>query len=204
MSCSGESTSNIGKIIQGQAPGELSSRGQRQAQALCTYLRTQTYDTIYCSDLNRAMQTLAPLLEDNASLPTVIYDARLREKACGIFEGQPIGSQERAAKLEGTDLRAFRGQGAESWEDVMQRAALFLQDIQQAHDRGDGETSRILVVAHGGFIKECLNAATKRKTNFFPNNLCNCSITKLKFRQGRCTLTEKNNVSHLKAMSEQL
>jgi broad specificity phosphatase PhoE len=61
------------------------------------------------------------------------YDSRLREKGGGSLEGQPLCTFRDLAKKAGVELRQFKvndGIG-ESWQDVMNRAESFINEISE-------------------------------------------------------------------------
>ena len=57
------------------------------------------------------------------------YDARLREKGGGVLEGQPLNAFKSAATKAGVDLRMYKPEEGERWQDVMNRAENFLVEI---------------------------------------------------------------------------
>lgn len=89
--------------------------------------------------------------------------AAVREKSAGRFEGQAQGSLRKPAAESGQAPRSWQPPGGESWDEVFRRAGDFLADVlapfAEAPGPEEGNPPRILVVSHGGFIKEALNAA---------------------------------------------
>jgi broad specificity phosphatase PhoE len=69
----------------GRIDMNLSARGRAQAKALAGYLRNKTLDAIYASPMKRVQQTLAPLLKNGASAPTIMPG--LREVDFGDWTG---------------------------------------------------------------------------------------------------------------------
>jgi len=59
----------------------LSSRGVCQAKELCKNLNNLEFDTVFCSDLKRAKETIKDLDKE------IIYTTKLREKSWGRHEG---------------------------------------------------------------------------------------------------------------------
>lgn len=166
----GETLYNRMRLIQGQAGGELTELGCLQACALAERIsRMDPFDMLCTSDLKRALQTSRAIVAANPTLP-ILIDKRLREKGCGVLEGKPLGTAESVAKELRVDVRSYRPENGESWEDVQRRAHRFLDDIVLRFPlmmkravllgqslRPYGESPRVLVVSHGGFIKEVLN-----------------------------------------------
>eukprot|EP00899_Mesostigma_viride_P021037 jgi/Mesvir1/28935/Mv17719-RA.1 len=165
----GETTANASHMAQGHGQGELTEKGRVQAALLGRKLAQEDFEQIYCSDLQRACETLKIALKEMASarargqggvapthpsapqapavapLPApaaVAYQMILRERDVGpAFEGQPYGAVQAAAKAAGEPPRAFRPPGGESWEDVYARAGAFLIQLALAHFDG-GSTLR--------------------------------------------------------------
>jgi len=61
----------------------LSPEGRAEAHALAKRFATEQFDRIYCSDLKRARETLAPF----AQVQDAHYTSKLREKSWGKHEG---------------------------------------------------------------------------------------------------------------------
>lgn len=54
------------------------------------------------------------------------YDARLREKSGGDWEGEPLGKFASEAKNAGCGIREFAAPNGECWKDVNSRARDFI------------------------------------------------------------------------------
>jgi broad specificity phosphatase PhoE len=71
---------------QGQSDVELNRAGLEQARCLGRRLASEAIDAVYCSDLQRAIQTAQPITSDRNM--TVTYCKELRELYFGEFEGK--------------------------------------------------------------------------------------------------------------------
>ncbi len=141
--------------IQGQLDTELSPLGQAQAQALVTRLADNPWDALYVSDLLRARDTAAPLIEalrgSPGNSPVVHYEPRLREIAFGRWEGLRFRD---VAQQEPDAFQAFRADvnarlhGGESLGDVAARGRSLLTEVRRHHAEGT-----VLWVAHGGMLR---------------------------------------------------
>ncbi len=80
----GETVWNADHRWQGHSDVKLSSRGQQQARLLAPRLARERFDTVFCSDLSRAVDT-ATLALPGSSLS---IEPRLREIHFGEFEGK--------------------------------------------------------------------------------------------------------------------
>src|SRR5512133_2359968 len=82
----GQTDWNVARRYQGQQDIPLNAEGLQQARTLALFMKEETFDVIYSSDLQRAMQTAQILQEGREA--TVTADARLREIAFGEWEGK--------------------------------------------------------------------------------------------------------------------
>jgi len=103
----GETVANKSRVTQGSQPGQLTNLGRAQALRASEALLRDLPDTnlILCSDLLRVRQTAdaaltSPGTKDIPRIPEVILDARLREKAGGVYEGLPYGAQGKVVCLK--------------------------------------------------------------------------------------------------------
>jgi len=158
----GETVDNVSGVVQGQSAGRLTAAGRQQSALLGARLSEarSSFDAAYCSDLGRARETLECVCSATSSIPQPFYTPLLRERAAGVLEGTPLGCVEAAAQAAGVAARQFRPDGGgESWEDVRSRASAFLQLVAAEHCFDERQTN-VLVISHGGFIREALAAAS--------------------------------------------
>ena len=138
----GESEGNLTATHSGQLDTPLTDRGRAQAAASAAQLEGVHFDTVFCSDLSRAVET-AKIMIPNADYR---YMKELREVNVGILAGQTravcreaYGEAYKKALLE-RDYTAFNG---ESHADFSARVAAFLQFLAEG-DFGE----HIAVVGH--------------------------------------------------------
>ena len=139
----GETIENAAKIVQGQAEGMLNDMGKKQAKRLCDRLLKEPIDVIYCSDLKRCKDTIAPYLKQR-KIP-VHYTKALREVAHGIFEGKPRDELIAWRKLHEKEKFTIRPPHGESFYDAQHRATTFLSEIYRSE-----AGKNVLLVTHGG------------------------------------------------------
>src|SRR5712671_5870809 len=82
----GETVWNVEDKLQGQMDSELTPLGNAQSQALAERLSRCAISALYSSDLGRAGQT-AELIAARTG-QQIRFDARLRERHLGIFQGR--------------------------------------------------------------------------------------------------------------------
>lgn len=145
----GETAWNAEHRIQGSLDIPLSATGIRQAALLAERLRDEPIAAVYSSDLARAALTAGPLAGQVGC--DLKLDARLRERAFGIFEGLTL--DEIAARYT-ADFQRWRArefdwamEGGESAGALQSRLTAALTEIVVAHP---GQT--VAVVAHGGVL----------------------------------------------------
>jgi broad specificity phosphatase PhoE len=63
----------------------------------------------------------------------VVYTSLLREKCGGVLENGPLDRFKQLAKEANMDIRKFKPENGESWEDVMDRCKLFIELIIKNH-----------------------------------------------------------------------
>ncbi|CAG9333523.1 unnamed protein product [Blepharisma stoltei] len=201
----GETVGNVDRIIQGQHGGELTQLGFEQALLLGERLNNYRFDAIYSSDLHRCQQTLSQIIQYHNYIQPVL-DPRIREKSGGEMEGMPLGSTDRAARALGINPREFKPPGGECWRDVHRRAKDFLNHLLRNHlETNDSPNpQKILIISHGGWIMEFLNAIRELKGQeaVLANKSHNTALYIIRFSRKGNKLTYKmmleNDTSHLK------
>jgi len=149
----GETVWNREGRIQGHTDVALSERGLEQARLLAKRLNTVPFDAAYASDLRRAYETAAAVLEgrDVPIHPT----PRLREYHKGRFEGMTEAELRALYPNEypgyvSKDLD-YAPKGGESTREVSARMAAVINEIKESH-LGDN----VLVVGHGGSLRAAM------------------------------------------------
>lgn len=132
----GTTTDNEQNIATGQQPGELSELGVQQAKDLGKVVADKKFDVIFCSDLNRAVDSAKLAFGDKYK---IIQDKRLREANYGDFTGTP------EAKFKNNLSRYVNMPfpGGESYKDVEKRLVDFLNEIKSKYDG-----QHVVIVAH--------------------------------------------------------
>ena len=131
------SSDNEAGIATGWLEGQLSEEGRRLARRLGERRRGEWIDTVYTSDLGRAVET-AELAFGDSGIP-IRRDARLRECNYGSLNGGRVIEVERE-RIKRID-EPFPG--GESYRQTVERVRSFLGDVAVEHGSG-----RILVIGH--------------------------------------------------------
>jgi alpha-ribazole phosphatase len=131
------------------------------------------------SDLQRAVQTAAAIVDAGLALPESILDPALREQHFGDWQGEMREEfiARRSGHIRGFWLTAAdeRAPNGESFVDLVDRVIPAVERYTREHGGKD-----IVCVAHGGTIKAALAYALQldyeRALAF---TLANCSVTRL-------------------------
>lgn len=131
----GTTTDNENEIATGWQPGELSKIGKEQARHLGVLVADQQFDTVFCSDLKRAVDSAQLGFGDKYR---VVQDERLREANYGDYNSKKFDFKE---NLIDYINRPFPN--GESYYNVEQRIRSFC-DFLKVHYRD----KHIAIVAH--------------------------------------------------------
>ncbi|HOA84554.1 MAG: histidine phosphatase family protein [Clostridiales bacterium] len=184
----GQTESNRDKVVQGWSSVGLTEKGIKQAESLKGYFAEKKLDRIICSDLYRARQTCSIVFEGRENIE---YDVRLRELNNTVLMGQ---RRDDLVKIYGDEFldNAYRlnytAYGGESSESLIARAASFLSDLEK-----DTKSNTVAVLTHGGVIFAILHVILQIKLYTPMLSIDNCSLTKLRFKDGLWTVMYINN-----------
>ncbi|WP_372775877.1 histidine phosphatase family protein [Mangrovibacterium sp.] len=134
----GETVENAQGICQGQTPGTLNEEGIMQAEMLGEYLKSETFDVVYSSDLLRTMKTTAEVTKFHLE-KEIIAEPLLRERYLAAWQGKPFPKNWKDMDLP---------EGAETSDDLIARAEAFLKLIKDKH-----EGQKVFAMSHGGLIR---------------------------------------------------
>jgi 2,3-bisphosphoglycerate-dependent phosphoglycerate mutase len=151
-----ETAWNRDRRMQGQTDTPLSDEGRAQARALGARLAGARFAALYSSDLSRAMDT-ARCVADTTGYD-IVADARLRERAFGIFEG--LTGVEIAARFP-NELERFHSRDPDYVVPEGESARVFharclgcLVEIAQRHAGAE-----VVIVTHGLVLDAVYRAA---------------------------------------------
>lgn len=149
----GETNWNTQGRFQGQSDTPLNETGQRQATALGNYLKGETLQAIYTSDLRRACDTAKEI--GTYHKLEVKPNPHLREMNFGSWEGLVYTEiqekfPEKLADWQ-KNIMTTAPPGGENLEQLVARVQAAYRDIIHNNPEGD-----ILLVAHGGVLQVLL------------------------------------------------
>lgn len=150
------------------------------------------YDRVYCSPLIRARETAELVLKGRPEAEHIIIDPRIIEFSFGECDGKNIDEAGNDPSNPMYNLLHHPEvyepcQGAESFQDLVERCRTFLHDeILPLETQG---VENILVVAHGALIRGIVCAAGfKQIKDFWSTQYFNCCLTTLDIADGQCKL----------------
>ncbi len=191
----GETALKSSQRLWGQTDVELSELGIQQAEKLRDRLATEQFDSIYSSDLKRAVVTARTIAANHQTEVTSLTE--LREFNYGRVEGLTFAEMEgqypdcaRSLLEQNTDLKFPDG---ESLMDMAARVGKFVTKLKE--HRGE-ET--ILIVVHSGVLRtlicQLMGMDLKHIFQFLPE-LASLSIVNT--YTGATILNLFNDISHL-------
>ncbi len=142
----GQTDYNLNDLIQGWSDIELNENGIRQSIELGEKLKDIKFDTIYTSDLKRAIQTSKIINEINKFKSLIILDNRLREQNMGDWEGKKSSviinqNKEFFIKVRENPF-LYNPPNGETFLQVFSRVKAFLDDLENRN------YENILIVGH--------------------------------------------------------
>lgn len=195
----GETAWNRATRIQGHTDIPLSPLGLAQADRLAAALADEPLAAIYSSDLSRARQTAEALAR--AQGLSIHFDAALRERAFGRFEGMSWAEIDQGYPEDAARWRKrepdFPVGGGESLTVFSARCLAAARRAAAAHP---GQS--IALVAHGGVL-DCLYRAATRAELDAPRSwqLGNATVNRLLATPEGFTLVGWNDDRHLAGLS---
>lgn len=140
----GQTTGNIGHIVESRVGGVLTEKGIEQARLTAEKLKDEVFDVVYSSDKQRCIDTAQYILQYHDGTP-LIPRSDITELDKGKYDG---GTWEDLPDYINTDTYiSTKLEGGESWMDVHARVLSFLKEIYST------EQSNVLIVTHDGVLK---------------------------------------------------
>ncbi len=194
----GETESNKERRYQGWTESPLSESGVRQAEKVGLYLGSQRIEGLYCSDLQRAVNT-ARIIGASSGLKPVVTGL-LREINFGQWEGHTYDEIEagwgNAIRLWLDDPFTKAAPGGETLGEVCSRMKNFLDHLTE--QASDGQ--RIAAVSHGGSIRALLYHVLNLDTaSFWDIKIGNASVSLIRKEGNRFKVVYYNRTDHLSA-----
>jgi probable phosphoglycerate mutase len=196
----GETDWNRQQRFQGQIDVPLNATGRLQAQRLAEALAGERFDLLLSSDLQRARQTLAPLVRRLSGHGQA--NAAWREQGFGVLEGLSVDEiKARHPELWAQWLRHDADYSLPDGESVRRfhaRVTAALQALAREH-----EGHRVLIVTHGGVLDMLWR--TVHGLSLHGARDCaipNTGVNRLRWRAGSLDLQRWADDAHLAGLPE--
>ena len=135
--------------------GELSELGKEQARLVGGRLASYVFDIGIVSDLKRARDTAAAIVEQNTTLENMVEWSSVRERNFGVFEGRPHSElREVQDSMTEREKSSWRPPGGETGDEFRTKVEQFLKDLSQEVENLEREKPTVLLVTHSGFIRQ--------------------------------------------------
>jgi len=131
----GTTTDNEQGIATGWKPGELSATGMQQARDLGKQITDQKFDAVFCSDLQRAVDSSRLMFGEKQQ---ITQDDRLRECNYGNMNGLPYTFKDHMYDYVDSPFP-----DGESYRDVEARVESFVEFLREQFDG-----KHVALVAH--------------------------------------------------------
>lgn len=184
-------TDFIGRVLVGRMPGiHLNAEGRIQAARLAERFRGIPISRIYCSPIERARETAAPLSRELGIAVEIAEE--VSEVEYGEWTGRPMSDLINDPTWQ--HYNTFRTgacvPGGESVIELQNRMAGWMDSIRRAH-----RDERIAVVSHGDPIKAALAHYIGLHLDMFPRfEISPASVSVVQVNEaGACVLTLNNS-----------
>ena len=194
----GETAWNAEGRLCGRTDIALSPAGRQQARALARGLKALSFEALYTSPLDRALETARLIGRDLGLAP--VPDERLVELNYGDWEGKTI------AEIQRTDPATYRAWVAnpaavappkgETGEELVRRVAPFLDQIVSGRTRGN-----VVVVCHKTVCRLVVCHILGLPLSEYRRRLAmdNAALNIIQAREHGWRLVRMNDTSHLGA-----
>lgn len=194
----GETEWNKSHRFQGRIDVPLNEFGRDLARITREKWPIVPFDRVYCSPLNRAVETAQIVLEGRPEMEMIELDDRIIEFGFGDSEGADIDSAAADPNHPIYNLlhhpeKYIPPVGAESFEDLIGRASDFLhKKIFPLEAEG---VQNVLIVAHGAIIRGLVCAmGLKEVKDFWAIRYLNCCLTKIAIHHGEYVMEDEARI----------
>ncbi len=189
----GETYANLENLSQGHLNSQLTAEGIEQAEKVSERLRYEKIDVAFSSDLDRALDTCAKILNFHKDV-TLIKTPILREQAKGIFEGKPKDQRAKLLKKDTVPYHEWHPEGGERLIDVWDKLIPFFEKI-----KSDYADKHVLIVSHGCPIACILSYLHGKKVEDFNDYLPrkNTAVSIVEFDNNKPIFRELNCAKHI-------
>jgi uncharacterized phosphatase len=166
----GETNWNASGRLQGCEDVAMNERGRIQARLAANYLSSYSWDTIFSSPLQRALET-AEIINKKINLPQIQISDALKERNYGEASG--LLPDERRIRFPDGIIP-----GQEDFDHLKERAMHALNSIVR-----DYSGKKLLIVTHGAFTNSILYSVSEGAFGSFKTRLKNGCLNLLEFNK---------------------
>ena len=180
----GQTNLNLKKLMQGRTDEPLNETGREQAGIIRDLLKDVTFDVVYASPLDRAIETAC--VAGRTSRNLVRIDDRLIETDFGIYEKRPYSAMGLKMSLYWALPEIFPApESVETIRSMTERASSFLKELE-------GKTyENVLIAAHGGILRALNGYLLDRKNGIrWRPKMHNCEVRVYEVTDGRHTFVK--------------
>jgi probable phosphomutase (TIGR03848 family) len=175
-------TPTTGKVLPGRAPGlHLADTGRTQAESVAARLAGFEIAALYCSPLERTVETAAPIAE--AFGLEAVHEPGLLECDFGEWTGAELTELYKLPEWSSVQRApsTFRFPGGESFPEMQYRIVTAIERIRTAHE---GKT--VVCVSHADPIKAAVSYALGTHLDLFQRIVVSpCSVSAIAFAAGQ-------------------
>ena len=189
----GQTDLNKSARIQGSSVNaSLNEAGRAYAEKAAKNFDPSSFDVVYCSPLNRAVETAEIFVKGQKEIQ---LDDRLLDIDFGEWDGKPLSELKEkhpdALDPWGKVARSYvkYAPNGESHEALNKRCGEFLDDIAKKYP-----DKKILVVCHGTLIRMMAAHYLTNGDMIHFETVDNCALTKFSYREGIARMNYYNRV----------
>lgn len=183
----GQTVSNNQKVYVGQTDVMLTQEGREQAMAIRPILEKFTFDRVYSSDLQRAVDTQLLALPFENPIRTPL----LREIDVGSAAGKPLGKLFENAPERVRLERDYSYFGGESRAMACDRLRRFLAELEE------DPCEYVAAFAHNGICGSMMRVLLGEQISLLPIHTPNCGIHVFEYANGVWRLKAWNYMGKL-------
>lgn len=151
----GQTDLNKAKLMQGRVDEKLNDNGRRQAEIAAQTVKDISFDAVYSSPLDRAVETASIIAGIDRG--SVITDDRIIEADFGRYERRSYYRLGIAMTLFWALPEVFPApKSVETISSMVKRSSEFLDELRQK------DYENVLIVCHGGIIRAICGYLEKR------------------------------------------
>ena len=156
----GQTDGNVNKLMEGVTDSPLNETGRMQARCAGKWLKNETFDIVFTSNLKRALETASIIVEENLNMKKqkenfVELDI-LQERNMGVHEAISFTEYDNVLEQEGVARYEHEPENGESITDVRNRCSEIMKRIGSFRRTSNQGSPRILVVSHGFVVAQLL------------------------------------------------